>query len=489
MEGIQELLFSLKAGYSFCYCQSEELERTIQTIKEGLLDTSYKFAYWDLEKDQDPDKVLRELDQEGQDNLVMVAKNWNWFLFDDYDKTQKTVTAALLNRFSLWTTSEMRRMLVIVGSDSFDKAIPQELRRSFLPITFSLPTREDVKQVYDYIVDSAKVNPKFETPTEDEESGIITAAAGMTKQEIENAFSYSIVKTQGKLDPVVISERKARAIESTSGLKVRKDALELDDLLGYDNIKTLVLGTIDHPQAKGILVLGPPGTGKTTFARAVGAKIDKIVFEMELAEMFGGLVGETEEMVRKACEVVAANAPCILVIDEIEKGLAGVGSGGSTSTQDGGTTQRAMSQLLKFLSDERPRGVYVIATCNDISSLPPEWVRAGRWDTAPFFIDLPTKIERELIWDHYLNKYDMDVTLENVCSLVKDDNWTGAEIEACCKVATMMAITLKDATKYVCAIADTMKEKIDSLRKWAKDRTIPATIKVSVGAKKRSIEI
>lgn len=164
---------------------------------------------------------------------------------------------------------------------------------------------------------------------------------------------------------------------------------------------------------------------------------------------------------------------------EIEKGLAGVGA---NQIGDGGTTKRSMAQFLKFLSDSRPEGVYVIATCNNISSLPPEWVRAERWDAAPFFVDLPSTKEAKVILEHYKASFDVKGNPKNM------DGWSGAEIKSVCRIAAMMGTDISKAEDFIIPVSSTMKSEISALRKWAEGKTIPSTISVTVG-KGRGIEI
>jgi len=202
-----------------------------------------------------------------------------------------------------------------------------------------------------------------------------------------------------------------------------------------------------------------------------------------MAELFGSLVGESEKMMKMAIDIISANAPCILFIDEIEKGLAGVGN---SQSGDGGTTKRSMAQFLKFLSDNRPKGVYVIATCNDVTSLPPEWLRAERWDYAPFFIDLPNKEERDEILTYYKKVY-------NVKGNPKSDmkGWSGAEIKSMCRTANRKGKKLEEVEHTVIPVSVTMRDQIEGLRKWAVGRTLTASITSfdKKEAKNRSIEL
>lgn len=489
--GIQELIMNLRAGYAFFYCQTDEINRNVELTRDAVSRFStenpgsgWMIKSWDFEMDQDPEVVQNELDSDDTDQRVlMIAKNYQWFMSEEMSGIDKAFVSWVLNRESIFTSSDTRRALLVFGTESFDKAIPDPLKRTFLPIDFDLPDAAEIEAQYDFIVESARKNPKFTVPSDDDKTAVIQAAKGMTLNEVTNALSYSVIKTGGKLDPVLISERKAAEVEKIPGVKIGRYSQELDDLKGYEVMTEFVLGTAHSDLSKGIIILGPGGTGKTTFARAIGKVLGKLVFELELAEMQGGLVGDTEKNVRNALKFITANTPCIVFIDEIEKGLAGASGGknGTSSTDD--VTRRAMSQLLKWLSDQRPEGVYVIATCNDISSMDPEWIRPGRWDSAPFYVSLPDADTRKNIWDHYCGEYD----LGGACwKKVSDTGWTGAEIESCCRIAAMMDVTADVAANYVIPISTTAADKVMALDKWAEGKTIPAGKIIKKAKKKRT---
>lgn len=153
---------------------------------------------------------------------------------------------------------------------------------------------------------------------------------------------------------------------------------------------------------------------------------------------------------------------------EIEKGLAGLKGFGGYSGDS--LNKKAMSQFLKFLQD-RPKGIYVVATCNNIADLPPEYVRAERWDTAPFFIDLPSREERATILKYYEGVYRVNGKL----SAKDTDGWSGAELKAVCRLAYLGKTTTDAASRYIVPVSRTMQEDIEGLRKWAKGRTLPAS--------------
>lgn len=318
----EDIIFALRAGYSFFYVQTYEMDRAVESIskavteyKNGSGECPFTTALWDFEIDKDPEECLFTVLDNGDANVV-VAKNFNWFLWDDYGKPNKMFISFLQNRFEMYTTDEYRKAFIIVSDASFDEAIPGTLQKEFLPIMLGLPGDVEVTEVYDFIVESAKGNPRFKEPNGETKKMLIDAAKGMTKREIKNAYSYSLITDKGELVPKTVSRLKARDIEKTAGLKIGDYAQTFDTLKGYSEIKKFFLATVKNPLAKGILLLGPPGTGKTHFCRCGGNATGLPVFDMEAAEMFGSLVGESEKLWRRALEVVSLNAPCILFIDK-----------------------------------------------------------------------------------------------------------------------------------------------------------------------------
>lgn len=507
MKGTNELIFGVKSGYSYFYMESQEIQKTISDIKSELTKyfaenkngIQYNVKVWDFESTNgagestynNPDEMFLMLEnvQNGYDEVpvgsVVIAKNFNWFLADEYGGCDKAKTSWLLNRAAKFSSTEFRKVLIIVGNATFDKAIPEVLRRDFANIGTELPNEGEITEVYNFIVDSAKANPKFVMPSEQDRARIIAGARGLTKSEIVKVFSYSIVKNKGVFDPKAVEELRAEEINSTPGLTIGTYEKKLDDLKGYDIAKEIVDEWIDDPEAKGILLLGPAGVGKTHFCQSLAGHYNRLIIELEFAQLMGdGLVGQAEKAMKKALDVIAANAnpaaPIIVFVDEIEKGLAGSsGAGGQGGTNDGGTTDRSNAQFLKFLSDARPKGIYFVASCNDIEKLPAAYVRAERWDTAPIFVDLPDKAEQMAILKHYQTVYGVTAQPYDMVG------WTGAEIKAWCKLAAKKSSRGKDANsadELIVPVSRTMSKEIDYLRKWKDGRTVPATRKATVEA-------
>ena len=481
MKALQNLIYSLKAGYPYFYVRSLEINKTVADIKDAVManELGYNVVVWDFEQNSNPMGVIEMMDS--SDKTLVIAKNWNWFLEKEFEGIDKELVTIIQNSADLFASAGNRRALIVVSNATIDKAIPKELVMDFLPIEFDRPDASEIRECLNFIIESVKDNPSFNMPTDEEIDRLVDAAKGMTTREIKAAYSYSLVKTGGRLDPQIVSLQRAKEVEKTPGLKIGVYDETFDTLIGYDIPKKFTKMTIKSPLSKGMLMVGPPGTGKTTFARALAGTFGMVCIEMEMAQLFGGIVGETEEKVKLALDVIRVNAPCVWFIDEIEKGLAGVGgsSNGGAQTSGSEVTQRAMAQVLKFMSHERPPGVYCVATSNDAASLPPEWIRPGRWDSAPWYIGLPKIDTKAGIFKHYIEKGFAveDETLYPTGAALTDKQttkWTGAEIETVCRLSATMGMEIKDCAQFIKPVAITMKERLDALETWAKDRTIPA---------------
>jgi SpoVK/Ycf46/Vps4 family AAA+-type ATPase len=234
---------------------------------------------------------------------------------------------------------------------------------------------------------------------------------------------------------------------------------------------------------RGIMLLGLPGTGKSLAAKAVANAWQLPLLRLDMGKVFGGIVGQSEENMRASLNTAEALAPCILWIDEIEKGMSGMQSSGAT---DGGTTSRVLGTFLTWMQ-EKIKPVFVLATANNIAQLPPELLRKGRVDEI-FFVDLPDEDERkDIIRIHLRHRKRSSDHFSNEELLVlskASQGFTGAELEEAVKEAMFRAfdsghdITLddmKDALKATAPLSRTMSEVIQATRQWAKGRAVPAS--------------
>ena len=211
--------------------------------------------------------------------------------------------------------------------------------------------------------------------------------------------------------------------------------------------------------------MSPPGCGKSSIAKALGHETGRPTLTLDVGSLMGSLVGSTESNVRQALKMIDSMAPAVCMVDEVEKAFAGVASSGQT---DSGVTARMFGQFLSWMND-RTSDVFMVATCNDITKLPPEFSRAERFDSV-WFVDLPGAEQRRAIWEIYLNLFDLDSDQ----SKPNDKTWTGAEIRACCRLAAILDVPLIQAAQNVVPVAATASESVGRLREWAGGRCLDA---------------
>ena len=290
---------------------------------------------------------------------------------------------------------------------------------------------------------------------------MLDAAAGLTRMEAENAFSLSLVRQQ-RITADTVWELKCQTLKKSGLLSLHRGSESFDSLGGLTALKAFCKRSLlqsgrsnPNKRPRGVLLLGVPGTGKSAFAKALGQETNRPTLVLDIGALMGSLVGQTEQNIRQALQIADAMAPCILFCDEIEKALSGVASSGQT---DSGVSARMFGTLLSWMNDHTS-DVYLIATCNDISKLPPEFSRAERFD-AVVFLDLPGRDEKQAIWDMYLDMFEQDRSQR----LPDDANWTGAEVRACCRLGALLDIPLMAAAQHVVPVAVTAAESVERLR-------------------------
>ncbi|MFP2932654.1 AAA family ATPase [Pyxidicoccus sp. 3LG] len=428
-----------------------------------------------------PVAALAAIEKLGEPSLV-VLKDFHSYLED------KGVVRALreLAHFlkSTFTT-------VIILSPSL--SIPIELEKEVSVIDVPLPGYNDLLQLLKEIVAVVRRNNKATIDLSREHADqLIKAALGLTLAEAENAFAKAIV-TDGKLGPDDIhriQDEKRQVIRKSGLLEYYPPEESLGNVGGLDYLKawlsqrTAAFGErarqFGLPEPRGLLLLGVQGCGKSLTAKAVSAHWSLPLLRLDMGRIFSGLVGSSEENLRKAIRVAESVAPVVLWVDEIEKGLSGVAS---SSTADSGVSARVFGTLLTWLQ-EKTAPVFVVATANRIDGLPPEVLRKGRFDEI-FFIDLPEQAERQDIFRIHLRRRKRDPASFDVEELATlTEGFSGAEIEQVVVAGLYEAFgeggelaqqhlvrTIRDTFP----LSVTMGAEIGRLREWARGRTRPAS--------------
>jgi hypothetical protein len=364
------------------------------------------------------------------------------------------------NVFAQLVAGKQQRTFLVVLSPVVQ--IPVELEKLFVVIEHRLPDRDQLERIARELTSDSP----DDLPQGNELHRVLEAAAGLTRYEAEGAFALSLTR-HNTLRPESIWELKAQALKKHNLLTLHRGDERFDTLGGLANLKEFCRRALRPGQrvlARGVLLLGVPGVGKSQFCKALGNETGRPTLLLDIGVLYGSLVGATEANVRQALKIADAMSPAVLFLDEVEKALSGLGS-----TGDSGVSTRLFGTLLTYLSD-RTRDTFVVGTCNDISKLPPEFARAERWDGV-FFLDLPLAPEKDAIWQLYRTQYGIPESQVRP----DDTSWTGAEIKACCRLAALLDVPLTQAAHRVVPVAVTAAEQVERLRSWASGRCLSAS--------------
>jgi SpoVK/Ycf46/Vps4 family AAA+-type ATPase len=425
---------------------------------------------------KDPVVVLREI-LDITEPAIVVLKDFHGFLKESAVKRGLRDLAMAL-RFTY--------VSVIILAPPF--AIPQELEKDITIVDFPLPTKEELEDLLQRIELEVGASGYFQISAEKEQRRrILEAALGLTLSEAENVFAKTLVKT-GRLGesevPHIFSEKR-QIVRKTGLLEYVEVKEKLEDIGGLTNMKhwlterriafTEKARQFGIPTPKGVLLMGVQGCGKSLSAKAVAALYQMPLLRLDMGVIFGSYVGESESHIRQSLSLAQSVSPCVLWIDEIDKGLSGLRGGGSS---DSGTTQRVFGTLVTWMQ-ENPKPVFVVATANNISILPPEILRKGRFDEI-FFVDLPGVDARRRIFEIHLRHHGRSPRDFDVNSLAElADGFSGAEIEAAVVAGLFRALNEErelETGDVVAAINETfplsrtMSAEIKGIRDWANGR-------------------
>jgi AAA+ superfamily predicted ATPase len=443
----------MKAGYPAIYINTTEIDRAVNTIHAD----AHELFTWDClrgiistKTNQIVDDIINPIDAlnwlADRSATMLAFQNFHHFL------NSVEIIQAILNNIPIYKGEGS--CLITMGPHT---ALPREIEKYFTIMDFSLPSTRDLTHIMTELGEAVKVdiNPKA-----------IEAAKGLTEFEAETAFALSLVETRS-FDPKVVTEQKMMMIRR-SGLMEFFPPVPLDHVGGLEPFKAYLNNRIqafepgnEHlPKPKALLLVGIPGTGKSLSCKAAASILNWPLIRLDIPALKGSLVGESEKKMRQATATIDAFGKAVIWLDELDKTFSGIKSSGQL---DGGTTAGMFGHFLTWLQ-ETTSPILVMATANDISKLPPEFMRAGRFD-AMFFVDLPTRDERLEILGIMNDLYNSDIP----DTIVQDLNgWTGAEIEQLAKDSLFDGV--ETAMKNIVPLSRTMKEDIQSLRDWAQTR-------------------
>ena len=381
---------------------------------------------------------------------------------------------------------------------------PLELKDDMVQLEYSQPDYNDLVKILKNLLAIPGTKMNLEKPDADR---LIRAALGLSANQAQRIFAKAIV-TDGVLqekDIDMVNNEKKQIIRESGALEFYTPKETIADVGGLEVLKEWLsmrerafskkARDYGLPEPKGIALIGIPGTGKSLTAKMISGLWRLPLIRMDIGALFGSLVGQSEENTRKALHLAETIAPCVLWIDEIEKGL-------STGEGDGGTSMRVFGSILSWMQ-EKKKPVFVVATANNISKLPPELLRRGRFDEL-FFLDLPTATERTEIFKVHIQKRKRDPKDYDLDRIVAaSEGYVGAEIEQAIIDAMYLAFndTQKPARPFttddiitainkLVPMSRSQKEVIGDLRRWLTEgRAQSASFKESTQAEKTFVPI
>lgn len=466
-EFIEEFKLNIKAGQPLIWIEtveSERLEEIIRTLffEDKELGIRQELQLWENgtrrmlkrgNKEDEPEKLpitgfIGSILEKKTRNILFVVKDAHRFM--DYYRTSDERGVVLGFKAVYSTLAEMGSNIVFISPHI--ENIPLELNE-YVDITdFPLPDKEDIGRIVDQLESdisdggrgmgsSGKMNPTLKDSLTD-------ASIGLTERNVVKALRKGILHNKGAINhniiPFIKSEKK-QIIRKSQILELISTGENLEHIGGLNNLKNWIrerkicfsreAGEYGIPQPKGVALVGIPGSGKSLSCKAIANMMEFPLLRLDFGRIYGRYVGESESNLRQAIKITEAMSPCVLWIDELEKGLAGGHTG------DGGVSMSEISQRIfgSFITwmQERVKPVFIVATANKPWLLPPELLRKGRFDEL-FFVGFPTDSERDEIFQVHFKAFRTDknnIRYTAIPEPIKQDmiqrtkGYTGAEIE------------------------------------------------------------
>ena len=481
MDFTDELGLLIRARYPIIYIATQEEERAEAAIAHCAQTQGQRAVYtWDFVEGyqgnlndagfgrRNPLQALELVDKlPASAPAVFVLRDFHRFLDD-------VAVARKLRNLARSLKSQPKNLVIL----SAQLTIPEELGETVTVLEFSLPSAAVIRQEVNQLLSATGTT--LPPATLDE---VVRTCQGLSLERIRRVLARAIA-SHGSFDDRdldSILEEKRQSIRQTQILDYYPATEQISDIGGLDNLKDWLLKRgaafsekarqygLPHP--RGLLLLGIQGTGKSLTAKAIAHHWHLPLLRLDVGRLFAGLVGESESRTRQMIQLAEALAPCILWIDEIDKAFAGLDGRG-----DSGTTSRVFGTFITWMA-EKTSPVFVVATANNIQSLPPEMLRRGRFDEI-FFVGLPNQSERQAIFEVHLGHLRPHTlkTYDTARLAYETPDFSGAEIEQAIIEAMHLGFSqgrdfttddILEAASQMVPLARTAQDQIEALQAWA----------------------
>jgi SpoVK/Ycf46/Vps4 family AAA+-type ATPase len=486
MNFLNEFVLLLKARYPIIYVVTNEEERIEYLIKycakKYVSRTYYSWDFVDGYQGNPNDTGFAAKNPLEALDLIdkLTPETASLFVLKDYDNFLKDFSVVRKLKNLSRNLKTQPKNIIFVSSEI---NIPDSLKEFVTLIEFPLPSYSEILEELNRLVSSLQQEINNTTL-----NNIATACQGLSLERIRRVLSKVIAK-YGEINessPDLILQEKKQIIQQTQLLEFCLTDKSISDLGGLDNFKDWLKlrdqafsqEALNYglPYPKGLLLVGVQGTGKSIAAKIIAHEWKLPLLRLDFGRLFASLIGQSEQRVRKMIEIAEALSPCVLWVDEIDKAFSGSQGGG-----DSGTTSRVLATFITWLS-EKTTPVFVVATANNIEWIPPEILRKGRFDEM-FFLNLPTREERESIFEVHLTKYRPDLIQNFQIPLLGQlsREFSGAEIEAAVIEAMRLGFNKKRefnnediliSIQNLVPLARTKSKEIDLLKEWAESGNV-----------------
>jgi len=485
----RELNLLLKARYSIIYISTKEEDRLEYTIRTSLKlsNRSHGFYSWDFidgysndpntknTAARNPLQALEFIEKlKPTSSSVFILKDFNRFL------TDIAVSRKIRNMSRIL---KVQPKTIFIIESNLESPIPDELQELITIVEFLLPQYSEIRKELIRLFKSLNQTIDFNFL-----ENLIKACQGLSLERIRRVLA-KIISSQKQINGIsiqLILEEKRQIIRQTQILEFCSPNITINDIGGLEILKSWLIKrklsfterAVNYglPPARGLLLIGVQGTGKSLTAKAIARDWQLPLLRLDFGRLFGGLVGESESRIRKMIKISEALAPCILWIDEIDKTFGQI-----ESKSDSGTTSRVLGTFITWLA-EKQSNVFVVATANNFKMLPLELIRKGRFDEI-FFVSLPSRVERIEIFEVLLKKFRPKTwkkfDIKQFLDLSYD--FSGAEIEQAIVEGMYFAFQqerefatadVRFGLAQVIPLAQINKEDISTLQHWAKSGRI-----------------
>jgi len=519
---IAEISLNSSAGVGVILTRTREPFRCIESLREYAFSKELPFGIWNVrdgwifhrhtdnpevplrgDGQVDPYKALKRiLDVDGGGSAKMMNGVCVMHAVHHWVGKHPGIIECLRHYVRDLSSMPSLRLIMVVPES---ETVPDELQHDIPVVDYLLPDKDEVKRIYDYIIESSTPEnqevPELYTKRQRDE--IISSASGMTQMEVEVALSKAIVENKPAKDSgrnwhdIPFESFNTTILKSKTEIVKQSEVLELmepipiSEVGGLENYKDWIKLVADCltpeaveagvDKAKGAVVVGPPGTGKTMLGKTTGTVLNRPLVRVDISKCFAGIVGQSEGKARSAIKQLEAMAPVVALIDEVDKALGGAHKGGG----DSGVSQRVLGIFLTAMQESKA-DIFWILTANRVGNLPSEMLRKGRMDEV-FAVLPPNRTEREAVFRIHLKKRKVnpDKVIGLNAAVDASRGYVSAEIEAAVKEAKKISYqtgkpitgdTLCHQLRIMKPISEAFPEDFAAMEQWAKNNARNASL-------------